>query len=58
MRDRIALATQVQRLKLGCGSYAIETATATALEGAAVPEQMADTDSAPRCVFPQIVRER
>src|SRR4030095_14437736 len=38
--------------------YLGETAQATALACAAVPDQMADANSAPRCIFQQIVRER
>ena len=51
MRDRIAFASQVQRLESECDPYVTETAQATALAIAAVPEEMADADSAPRCIF-------
>src|SRR4029077_20964015 len=46
------------RLVLHCDPYAIETAQSTALANPAVPAKMADADSAPRCIFPEIVGER
>src|SRR5215471_7431920 len=48
----------MRRLESDCDPYAMGTAQATALASAAVPEKMADADSAPRCIFPQIVGER
>src|SRR6476660_3090572 len=39
---------EMRRLELGCDLYAIETAQATVVTSPAVPEKMADPDSAPR----------
>jgi Mlc titration factor MtfA (ptsG expression regulator) len=40
---------------LHCDPYAIETAQATVVANPTFSGKMADADSAPRCIFPQIV---
>lgn len=58
MRGRIAFASQVQQLESECDFCLIERAQATAPSSAAVSEEMADTDTTPRCILSSIIRGR